>query len=176
MINVLTADARIVSGDEAIPLHDRVADRDEAREAVSALERTRELTEFKQRHFEALAFMSPAETAALAMSAASREPEHPIFYARSLFAHWEAGGARVLNGTRALAYDTSKALQLAAIVRLGLRTLDAVEVLEGLQERDTVLRGGAVQAGVTLLLAALVNGLLVDRLIAPALLAPFTGN
>ena len=35
----------------------------------------------------------------------------------------------------------------ARAVRLGLRTLDAVEVLEGLQERDTVLRGGAVQAG-----------------------------
>lgn len=32
-------------------------------------------------------------------------------------------------------------------VRLGLRTLDAVEVLEGLHEGDTVLRGGAVQAG-----------------------------
>ena len=31
----------------------------------------------------------------------------------------------------------------ARAVRLGLRTLDAVEVLEGLQERDTVLRGGA---------------------------------
>lgn len=32
-------------------------------------------------------------------------------------------------------------------VRLGLRTLDAVEVLDGLVEGDTVLRGGAVQAG-----------------------------
>lgn len=32
-------------------------------------------------------------------------------------------------------------------VRLGLRTLDAVEVLDGLAEGDTVLRGGAVQAG-----------------------------
>lgn len=44
---------------------------DEAREAVASLERTRELTEFKQRHFEALAFMSPAETAALVMSASA---------------------------------------------------------------------------------------------------------
>lgn len=35
----------------------------------------------------------------------------------------------------------------ARSVRLGLRTLDAVEVLEGLAEGDTVLRGGAVQAG-----------------------------
>jgi len=32
-------------------------------------------------------------------------------------------------------------------VRLGLRTLDAVEVLDGLAEGATVLRGGAVQAG-----------------------------
>jgi HlyD family secretion protein len=32
-------------------------------------------------------------------------------------------------------------------VRLGLRSLEAVEVLEGLVEGDTVLRGGAVQAG-----------------------------
>ncbi len=32
-------------------------------------------------------------------------------------------------------------------VRLGLRTLDAVEVLDGLAEGNTVLRGGAVQAG-----------------------------
>ena len=32
-------------------------------------------------------------------------------------------------------------------VRLGLRTLDAVEVLEGVAEGDTVLRGGVLQAG-----------------------------
>lgn len=35
----------------------------------------------------------------------------------------------------------------ARAVRLGLRTLDAVEVLEGLAPGDTVLRGGNVQAG-----------------------------
>ncbi len=53
----------------------------------------------------------------------------------------------------AVAGDTGTVLVLqdgraqARNVRLGLRTLDAVEVLEGLHEGDTVLRGGAVQAG-----------------------------
>ena len=53
----------------------------------------------------------------------------------------------------ALASDTGTVLLLqdgraqARAVRLGLRTLDAVEVLDGLQEGDTVLRGGALQAG-----------------------------
>lgn len=35
----------------------------------------------------------------------------------------------------------------ARSVRLGLRTLDALEVLDGLQEGDTVLRGSVLQAG-----------------------------
>lgn len=56
----------------------------------------------------------------IAMSAFLREAEHPIFWAQSLLAQWEANGARVLNGTTALAIDTSKARQLALIHRLGL--------------------------------------------------------
>lgn len=56
----------------------------------------------------------------IAMSAFLREAEHPIFWAQSLLAQWEANGARVLNGTAALATDTSKARQLALISRLGL--------------------------------------------------------
>lgn len=56
----------------------------------------------------------------VAMSSFLREPEHPIFYAQSLFDHWEGRGARVLNGTRALAIDSSKARQLSLIHRLGL--------------------------------------------------------
>jgi HlyD family secretion protein len=53
----------------------------------------------------------------------------------------------------AVAGDTGTVLLLqdgraqARSVRLGLRTLDAVEVLDGLKEGDTVLRGGALQAG-----------------------------
>lgn len=56
----------------------------------------------------------------IGMSSFMREPEHPIFYAQSLFAHWEMQGARVVNGP-ALAADTSKARQLSIIrsLRLG---------------------------------------------------------
>jgi hypothetical protein len=52
------------------------------------------------------------------MSAFLRETQHPIFYAQSLFDHWEGQGARVVNGA-ALHVDTSKARQLSLIRRLG---------------------------------------------------------
>ncbi len=58
----------------------------------------------------------------IAMSAFLRESEQPIFWAQSLIAQWELRGARVLNGTAALAFDTSKARQLALIASLGLET------------------------------------------------------
>src|SRR5665213_1924666 len=56
----------------------------------------------------------------IAMSSFLRDGEHPIFYAQALFEHWQAGGARVLNGTPALEIDASKARQLSLIRRLGL--------------------------------------------------------
>jgi len=56
----------------------------------------------------------------VAMSSFLREPEHPIFYAQSLFEHWEGQGTRVVNAA-ALAIDTSKARQLSLIARLGLK-------------------------------------------------------
>ena len=56
----------------------------------------------------------------IAMSSFLRQAEHPIFYAQALFAHWEGQGARVLNGSAAMAIDASKARQLALIHRLGL--------------------------------------------------------
>ena len=56
----------------------------------------------------------------IAMSSFLRQTEHPIFYAQALFAQWEGLGARVLNGSSALALDASKARQLALIHRLGL--------------------------------------------------------
>ena len=55
----------------------------------------------------------------IAMSSFLREADHPVFYAQSLFAAWEAAGARVVNGSRAMAVDASKARQLALIANLG---------------------------------------------------------
>lgn len=56
----------------------------------------------------------------VAMSSFLREPEHPIFYAQSLFDHWAGQGVRVINGA-ALAIDSSKARQLSLIARLGFK-------------------------------------------------------
>jgi len=89
----------------------------------------------------------------IAMSAGSREAQHPIFYARSLYAHWEASGVRVLNGTRALSYDTSKALQLAAIARLGLRTPRT-----GVVHRPADVPAAARAIGFPLLVKANIGG------------------
>ncbi|WP_426306285.1 efflux RND transporter periplasmic adaptor subunit [Acidovorax facilis] len=52
-----------------------------------------------------------------------------------------------VEGDQATAMVLEEGRAQARPVRLGLRTLDAVEVLDGLAEGDTVLRGGAVQAG-----------------------------
>lgn len=54
----------------------------------------------------------------IGMSAFLRESDHPIFYARTLFEHWEGQGARVVNGA-ALDVDTSKGRQISLIRRLG---------------------------------------------------------
>ncbi len=62
---------------------------------------------------------SPVVLSRVAMSSFLRDVEHGIFYAEALFAHWSAGGARVINGD-VLAIDRSKARQLSLIARLGL--------------------------------------------------------
>lgn len=54
----------------------------------------------------------------IGMSAFLREPEHPIFYSRTLFDHWAGQGARVINGA-ALDVDCSKTRQISLIRRLG---------------------------------------------------------
>jgi hypothetical protein len=63
---------------------------------------------------------APVVLSRVAMSGFLRESEHGIFYAVSLLAHWEANGARVLNGADVLAVDSSKARQLSLIAGLGL--------------------------------------------------------
>jgi glutathione synthase/RimK-type ligase-like ATP-grasp enzyme len=63
---------------------------------------------------------APLILSRVAQSSFLREPEHPIFYAAALLDHWSRSGARVLNGTEALAIDSSKARQLSLISTLGL--------------------------------------------------------
>jgi glutathione synthase/RimK-type ligase-like ATP-grasp enzyme len=63
---------------------------------------------------------APVVLSRVAMSGFLRDPEHGIFYAQALLAHWSANGARVLNGPAALAVDASKARQLSLIAGLGL--------------------------------------------------------
>lgn len=58
----------------------------------------------------------------VAMSSFLRDADHGIFYAEALLAHWEAAGARVINGADVLAVDSSKARQLSLIAGLGLAT------------------------------------------------------
>ncbi len=65
---------------------------------------------------------APVVLSRVAMSSFLREPEHGIFYAEALFAHWAACGARVINGAEVIALDRSKARQLALIAGLGLGT------------------------------------------------------
>ncbi|HVF82546.1 MAG TPA: alpha-L-glutamate ligase [Sphingomicrobium sp.] len=84
---------------------------------------------------------APVILSRLGMSAAQREPEHPIFYAAAAMDHWRRQGARVLNGPEVLALDASKARQLALIQSLGLatpvtrvvhRTADLLAAAEGM--------------------------------------------
>jgi carbamoylphosphate synthase large subunit len=63
---------------------------------------------------------APLVFSRLAMSSFLRQDEHPIFYAQSLYAHWELNGTRVINGTPALSIDASKARQMSVIKSLGL--------------------------------------------------------
>ena len=63
---------------------------------------------------------APVVLSRVAMSSFLREPEHGIFYAEALFAHWAARGAVVINGEAVIAVDRSKARQLSLIAGLGL--------------------------------------------------------
>ncbi|GLQ51879.1 RimK family alpha-L-glutamate ligase [Dyella flava] len=78
--------------------------------------------QFQDHYFDPANTHAPAPLvfSRLAMSSFLRQDEHPIFYAQSLYASWELNGARVINGTGALAIDASKARQMALIRSLGL--------------------------------------------------------
>jgi len=54
-------------------------------------------------------------------SAYLRGARGAVFYTRSLLAHLEGLGTRVINGHTAFSYETSKAMQLLLLDRLGLR-------------------------------------------------------
>ena len=56
----------------------------------------------------------------LAMSSFLRQDEHALFYSMAVLDHWRMLGARVINGPEVLAYDTSKARQLALFRKAGL--------------------------------------------------------
>jgi hypothetical protein len=56
----------------------------------------------------------------LAMSSFLRQDQHAIFYSQAVLAHWELAGARVINGSAAMAIDASKARQLSLFRSLGL--------------------------------------------------------
>lgn len=55
----------------------------------------------------------------IAMSSFLREPDHPVFYAQTLMAHWADAGARIINDAKVMAVDASKARQLSLIAGLG---------------------------------------------------------
>ena len=57
----------------------------------------------------------------LAMSSFLRQGEHAIFYSQAVLSHWEMAGARVVNGSAALAVDANKARQLSLFCALGLQ-------------------------------------------------------
>jgi hypothetical protein len=94
----------------------------------------------------------------VAMSSFLRDPEHPIFYAQSLFEHWQGQGTRVVNAS-ALNIDTSKARQMSLIARLGLkgpatrvahRQADIPKAAEGLRYPVLVKADiGGAGAGIT---------------------------
>jgi glutathione synthase/RimK-type ligase-like ATP-grasp enzyme len=96
---------------------------------------------------------APVVLSRVAMSGFLRDPEHGIFYAGSLLAHWRTNGARVLNGPEVLALDSSKARQLSLIAGLGY----AVPKTRVVHRRDDILAAAEGMA-FPLLLKANIGG------------------
>ena len=89
----------------------------------------------------------------VAMSAFLRQAEHPIFWTLGLIDRWDRTGARVLNGTTALAIDTSKARQLSLLASLGLATPRTLVV-----HRTADIAAAADSIGFPLLVKANIGG------------------
>jgi glutathione synthase/RimK-type ligase-like ATP-grasp enzyme len=96
---------------------------------------------------------APVVLSRVAMSSFLRDPEHGIFYAQSLLAHWRGNGARVLNGPDVLAVDSAKARQLSLIAGLGL----AIPQTRVVHRREDIL-AAAESMAFPLLLKANIGG------------------
>lgn len=79
-------------------------------------------------------------------SAGCREHITSIPYAKQLLAWLDIFGARVINGSRALEVETSKALQLSILHACGLNTPDTI-LCQGLHRVQTEARHAALGAG-----------------------------
>ena len=89
----------------------------------------------------------------VAMSSFLRADDHPIFYAASLLARWQDAGARIVNGPAALAFDTSKARQIALMADLGIATPRTLAV-----HRAADVRAAAEAIGFPLIVKANIGG------------------
>jgi glutathione synthase/RimK-type ligase-like ATP-grasp enzyme len=89
----------------------------------------------------------------MAMSSILRSDTHPIFYAETLYAHWQARGARVINGASVIAIDRSKARQLALISALGL-AVPRTRVISRIADAPAA----AAQIGFPLVIKANIGG------------------
>lgn len=75
----------------------------------------------------------------LAMSSFLRQDEHALFYSQAALAHWELAGARVINGSAAMAIDTNKARQLSLFASLGL----AIPKTRAVHRQEDIVRVAA---------------------------------
>ena len=96
---------------------------------------------------------APVVLSRVAMSSFLRQADHPIFYAEALLAHWQANGAKVLNGAEVIAIDSSKARQLSLIAGLGL----GIPATKVVHRREDILPAAAEMA-FPLLLKANIGG------------------
>ncbi|AKD04010.1 ATP-dependent carboxylate-amine ligase [Pontibacter korlensis] len=133
------------------PLFNELDARGIAFERLNAAEHTYDLASPEQNYSLFFNRMSP--------SAYLRNNEQGIFYTLNLLAHLEAKGVTVINGYKAFQYETSKALQMSLLEKLGLpypkarvinHASQAVKAAEGLRFPIVVKANiGGSGAGIT---------------------------